>query len=94
MIDKSILSDSNIANCILPLSKLLQKSPVLVKSWKRLKEDGILEERLIDHMLGEVLDENRDGNVDSLVDKKRAVLDLMCRFDLMCQRRPLFNQVC
>ncbi|XP_022096049.1 uncharacterized protein LOC110982143 isoform X2 [Acanthaster planci] len=45
-----------------------------VKSWNRLKEDGILEDILIDYMW------------QDLLPKKQALLDIMDKFDLLCER--------
>ncbi|XP_038060816.1 uncharacterized protein LOC119731681 [Patiria miniata] len=45
-----------------------------VRSWKRLKEVGILEDMLIDYMWREILPH------------KKALLDLMDKFDLLCER--------
>ena len=50
-----------------------------MRSWKHLEEDGILEDSLIDHMWQDI------------ISKKQALLDLMDKFDLLCER---VYQVC
>ncbi|XP_038060814.1 uncharacterized protein LOC119731680 isoform X1 [Patiria miniata] len=50
-----------------------------VQSWNRLKEDGILEDILIRHMWQDILP------------KKQALLDLMGKFDLLCERVDQHN---
>ena len=54
-----------------------------VKPWNRLKKDGILEDELIDHMWREFLP------------KKQPLLDLMDKFDLLCERiDQVFTDFC
>ncbi|XP_071799278.1 uncharacterized protein [Asterias amurensis] len=74
------------------ISKPTEQSPALLKSWKRLTEEGIMEECLINHVLRDKLSEGQEGTTDSTRDAKQAVVDLLCHLDMMCPQHPQPNQ--
>ncbi|XP_038075746.1 uncharacterized protein LOC119743423 isoform X1 [Patiria miniata] len=62
------------------------QSPSLMSSLERLNKEGILEDPLINHLLGDVLSEIQERPIDSTLDTKQALLGSMHKLDLLCER--------
>ncbi|XP_022092241.1 uncharacterized protein LOC110980165 isoform X2 [Acanthaster planci] len=76
----------------LAVPKLKDQSPAFTRSWKRLNEEGILEETLINHLWSGTLNEIQEWHVGDALDTKQALLSLMCKLDLLCERYSLHQR--